>query len=289
VEILKSRFTPDLPDRQLLWQLEPATRLTENEIKAGDELLQRLGIPTGSEYVCLGVRDAAYYKTVNPSIGYGQDLRDGVSDSRNVNIENYIQAATYLAERGIYVVRVGSVVTSPLPENRNPKIIDYAAKARSDLGDLLLGYRAKFYIVGSAGIWVFAARVNKPILYSDVYEIAHENGLDGKQIMLLFRLIKDDKLNQLVPFEDLAKFGHNLSHDSFLSILGLEAIPNEESEIFEATKEMTEWIDGHLILSAHEYHLQSKFSKYYRRNTKMVRQSSVIVSPSFLTKYKYLL
>ena len=119
-ELLKSRFTPELPGWQDLWQLEPATTLTDDELKFGEDLRQKLGIPKDAQYVCLGVKEAAYYVSITPEKGYGQDMRRQANDSRNVNIENYLPAATHLANLGIYVVRVGSVVNAPLPSDRHP-------------------------------------------------------------------------------------------------------------------------------------------------------------------------
>jgi hypothetical protein len=145
-ELLKSRFTPELPNWQDLWQLEPATTLTNDELKFGEELLEKLGIPKGAQYVCLGVKEAAYYASITPDRGYGQDLRHQGTDSKNVNIENYMAAATYLAQQGIYVVRMGSVVGAPLPKERHPMIIDYATTHRSELGDITLGAGCKLDI-----------------------------------------------------------------------------------------------------------------------------------------------
>ncbi|NDC99611.1 hypothetical protein EB083_02580, partial [bacterium] len=81
-ELLKSRFTPELPDWQDLWQLEPATTLTDDELKYGDELRKRLGIPIDAEYVCLGVKEAGYYSSITKDKGYGQDLSHESNDSR---------------------------------------------------------------------------------------------------------------------------------------------------------------------------------------------------------------
>lgn len=113
---LKRRFTPELQEHHLLWSLEPATTFNKSEIKFGETLMHQLGIPDGTEYVCLAVKDAAYYASITLEAGYGQDLRHQAIDSRNVNIANYMLAATHLANLGIYVVRVGSVVSAPLPK-----------------------------------------------------------------------------------------------------------------------------------------------------------------------------
>ena len=58
-EVLRQRFTPQLMQHHLLWQLDPATELNRNEIKFGKSLMHQLGIPEGRQYVCLGVKESA--------------------------------------------------------------------------------------------------------------------------------------------------------------------------------------------------------------------------------------
>ena len=86
--LLKQRFNPKLAEWQHLWRLDPATTLNCDELKFGDELRQSLGIPKDAQYVCLGVKDAAYYASITRESGYGQDLSHQAKDSRNVDIAN---------------------------------------------------------------------------------------------------------------------------------------------------------------------------------------------------------
>ena len=170
--LLKRRFNPELTNHRYLWQLEPAISLTDEELKFGDQLRQTLGIPKDAQYVCLAVKEAAYYASITPDAGYGQDLSHQANDSRNVDIANYMLAATHLANLGIYVVRVGSVVTTPLPKDRHKCIIDYATESRSELGDVVLGVNCKFLINGISGYWIFTSAVNKPMMVGDSFEFA---------------------------------------------------------------------------------------------------------------------
>ncbi len=289
--LLKSRFTPDLPNWQELWQLEPATTLIDKEIKFGDELLEKLGIPKGAQYVCLGVKEAAYYSSITPDRGYGQDLRHEASDSRNVNIENYMAAATHLAEQGIFVVRVGSVVGKPLPIERHPMIIDYATTHRSELGDITLGARNKFCLTGASGVWVFSASQNWPIIYCDTYEFGFTNDQlsFGTQTISTFRTLRDKDSENLVQFSEIALGGQKWADDDLLNSLGYEPIPSTPEEILNATIEMNDWIDGNLELSAYDEELQTKFYDCYPPETRKEKNPLVKISPSFLRKYQDLL
>ena len=290
-ELLKHRYTPELSAHHLLWALEPATTLNKAENVFGKILMRQLGIPDGAEFVCLGVKDARYYASITSEAGYGQDLRHQANDSRNVNIANYILAATHLAELGIYVVRVGSVVSAPLPKDRHPMIIDYATEARSELGDVVLGAQCKFAINAATGSWVFFSARNKPIACTDTYEFGFK--ADQLQVMrqglFTFTLLKIRQNSQLVKFEQRAIGGQKWADDKLLNQLGLEPIPNTPEEILDVVIEMNDWIDGKLVLSDFDEELQTKFYNCYPLETRLGKNPKVKISPSFLRKYQDLL
>ncbi len=285
--LLKPRFTPELPGHQYLWKLEPATSLTDEEIKFGDELRQRLGIPKDAQYVCLSVKDAAYYALITPNKGYGQDLTHQVKDSRNVDINKYMLAATHLANLGIYVVRVGSVVSAPLPKNRHKFIIDYATEARSELGDVLIGANCKFLINGVSGYWVFTSARNKPNIVGDSFR--RDTLAMNKQSIVVLRLLRRKSDSQLISFAEIAVGGEEWADDKFLTNLGLEPVPNTPEEILNAVIEMNDWVDGKLELSEHDEELQTKFYNCYPPETRLEKNPLVRISPSFLRKYSDLL
>lgn len=290
-ELLKSRFTPELRGWQDLWQLEPATTLTDDELKFGNELRHQLGIPKDAQYVCLGVKEAAYYTSITPEKGYGQDLRHEAIDSKNVEIKNYMSAATHLANSGIYVVRVGSVVNAPLPKDRHPMIIDYSTTNRSELGDIVLGANCKFCLTGAGGVWVFSATQNRHVAYCDQYEFGYENDMlsQGVQTIWVLRTLRDKESNKLVPFCEMATGGQEWADDKLLTSLGLEPIPNTPEEILNAVIEMNDWIDGKLELSECDEELQTKFYNCYPPETRLEKNPQVRISPSFLRKYQDLL
>jgi putative glycosyltransferase (TIGR04372 family) len=289
--LLKRRFTPALPDWRYLWQLEPATSLTDDEIKFGDELRQSLGIPKHAPYVCLGVKESAYYSSITRESGYGQDLSHQAHDSRNVDIANYMLAATHLANLGIYVVRVGSVVNFPLQKDRHKFIIDYATEARSELGDVVLGRGCKFSLCGASGNWIFSACSNIPVIYGDCYEFGYHIDMrsQGHKHIWIVRLLQSKKNSKLTPFSKIAEGGQRWANDKLLKSLGLEPVPNTPEEILNAVIEMNDWVDGKLELSEHDEELQTKFYNCYPPETRLEKNPLVRISPSFLRKYQDLL
>ena len=289
--LLERRFTPELTDWVHLWQLEPATTLTDEELKFGDHLRQSLGIPKDAPYVCLGLKEAAYYASITTESGYGQDLSHQANDSRNVEIANYMLAATHLAKLGIYVVRVGSVVGAPFPKDRHKSIIDYATEARSELGDVVLTKGCKFSICGASGHWAFPACLNIAVIYGDCYELGFRNDVrsQGPKHIWILRLLKDKKNYKLTPFSEMAGGGQKWADDKLLKSLGLEPVPNTPEEILNAVIEMNDWVDGKLELSEHDEELQTKFYNCYPPETRLKKNPLVRISPSFLRKYQDLL
>ena len=289
--LLKRRFTPDLQEHRLLWPLEPATILNKAEVEFGKKLMKQLGIPDGADYVCLAVKEAAYYASITPDAGYGQDLRHQAIDSRNVNTKNYMLAATHLANLGIYVVRVGSVVSAPLPKDRHPMIIDYATESRSELGDVVLGANCRYFINGVSGAFIFGSAFNKPTVETDQYEFGFTNDrLSSSSIIIItLRLLFRKTDPQLVRFSEIAAVGQRWADDKILKQLGLEPIPNTPEEILDAVIEMNDWIDGKLVLSDFDEELQTKFYNCYPTETRLEKNPLVRISPSFLRKYQDLL
>ncbi len=289
-ELLKSRFTPELPTWNTLWTQKPATELLDDEIEFGENLRKELGIPSAAQYVCLSVKDAAYYASITPERGYGQDLRHKAIDSRNVDIKKYLPAANYLANLGIYVVRMGSIVSAPLPENRPAKIIDYAFDHRSELGDLVLYRNCLLELNGTAGSFIFAASANRPIVQCDEYEIdARSQSNHPPRAIVALSLIKESTSGRLLSIREIIKLGKAGQHNGSIRKLGLERRNNSEAEILEAVKELEDLIRGNLTLSPEFKLLQAKFFECYDPPLDPLSQPLLIISPSFLRKYQDLL
>ena len=289
-ETLKSRFTPELPTWNTLWTLKPATELLEHEIKFGENLRKKLGIPYNAQYVCLGVKDGAYYASITPESGYGQDLSHQANDSRNPNLNNYLLAATYLAEKNIYVVRMGSIVSAPMPRSRHGKIIDYAIDHRSELGDIVLYRNCLFEINGTSGSFIFASSANRPIAQCDEYEIGAQCQLNHPiPSILAISLIKESTSGRLLTFQEIVKLGMIGRDEDLLRQLGLERQNNSPDEILFAVKELEDLVLGQGTQTDETVLLQKKFYQCYFPPLDPDIQPLVTISPSFLRKYSDLL
>src|SRR3989338_1498050 len=97
---------------------------TQAEEERGIELLKKMGISREKEFVCFHARDKAYLQTVplsNPQDSWSYH------DFRDCEIENYLPAAEYLAEQGIYALRRGAIVEKKI-SSKHKRVIDYATQ-----------------------------------------------------------------------------------------------------------------------------------------------------------------
>ena len=98
--------------------------LSEENVKA-KAWLRRQGWREGEPFVCLLVRDGTY-------------RQDSAQDYRNSDIVTYVPAAEWLADQGVWVLRMGKKMTQPIPTN-HLRIIDYAFHPdKSDFLDIWL-------------------------------------------------------------------------------------------------------------------------------------------------------
>jgi hypothetical protein len=93
---------------------------TNEEEARGLAELEKMGIPTGAEFICLNVRDNLYLNEVIPTSG-----KWTYHDYRGSERDNYLLAAETPADLGYYVVRMAAVAKKPL-DSSHPKVIDYA-------------------------------------------------------------------------------------------------------------------------------------------------------------------
>lgn len=290
--LFRRRFSLELPGWHEIWKLEPATALNKAEIEYGRTLLKEMGIPEQREFVCLGVKDGSYYATIHPENDYGQDLRHQLSDSTNVDIDNYLPIANQLAEIDIYTVRMGSVVSSPLKADRSPKVIDYAFDFRTELGDLALGALCKFFINGMTGSHVFAAIYNKPSVVADFF---FENDFNSRitqfdrtpnsiWIIRRYRTINDIELD----FKQIIQRGKELTDDRRLLAEGLVPIPNTPDEISDLVFELIQELGKNHSKTKYYENLQDNFYNNFSPPIPW-RDFNISISERFLQKHVHLI
>ena len=110
-------------------------------------------------YVCIHIRDRSYFARLQPN---NQD--DG---TRDADIADYELAIRYLTSRGIQVIRMGTE-SQDLISFKHDLVWDYACDgSRSELLDLVLPAKCRFFISTLSGPDKIAQLFRRPILFTN--------------------------------------------------------------------------------------------------------------------------
>lgn len=126
--------------------------------------LSALGLSPKSPYVCLTVRDGAYYSRTGTVESDGYRLL-------NFDVSVFTMAANALTAAGYAVIRVGTPTDNKVPSDS--KIIDYAnSELRSEQADLALIRDCAFMISTQTGPDALALALRRPVMYVDTLRIS---------------------------------------------------------------------------------------------------------------------
>ena len=212
-------------DLSILDNSIPTLSFTSDEVKQGQNLLQQLGIPADQQFVCLAVRDDRYLNEFLPGKNWSYH------DFRDSNIQDYLQMAEYLTQKGFFVIRMGKLVQKEL-KTSNTMIIDYAnSLLRSDFADVYLFANCTFCISTSTGMDALASIFRKPIGLVNVVNIG---SVASGNIIKLFqpKSFFDTRLKRELNFKEIgAKNLFHFSESSKLLESGIVLKDNSPEEL----------------------------------------------------------
>jgi putative glycosyltransferase (TIGR04372 family) len=222
----------------LLDRTAPKLFFTPDETVRGNQLLRDLGIGADEEFVCVIVRDAAYYKQALPN----QDL--SYHDYRNCDVDTYVPGLEALADRGVVVLRMGAIVEKPMRSN-HPKLIDYASSPmRSAFGDVFLASRCKFTISDGLGFYALPAAFRRPnayVNYSPFHMFYSSRSVD----LGIAKVFVDAQSQRSIPLRDLVgRDIARLTRTELIAASGMAICDNSPEEIRELLLEMNDRLDG---------------------------------------------
>lgn len=262
-------------------------KLSNKEIKEGDRMLKKLGIPAKAKIVCLTARDETFLKTISSE-------NFSYHDYRNANINNFVPAIKELLKKNFYVIRMGKVAKKKL-NIKDKRFIDYPFHhIKSDFMDFYLAYKCYFWICGNNGIDQVAVVFRKPLIDLNMAPISGMK-VTSKKTILCLKIHKNSK-NKKLSFKEIFKHGVEKAYrkEDFnkKKIKIFELKPNQIKEV---VLDMVNLMSrSWKITKKNELKLISKFSKIYKEKSKLIDPQfnykiNAIYSPSFLKKNSWFL
>lgn len=238
----------------------PHLSFSAEEEALGIARLEELGIPFGSSFVCLTVRDNAYLYKEFPSIDFSYH------NYRDSDVQNYVLAAESLANLGCFVIRMGSVVNCKINSSHS-KVIDYATNGlRSDFMDIYLGANCLFCITQGTGFDSVPMIFRKPIVQVNSAPLGYCYTF-GRDPIVLCKKHFDTSTNKELSLSEIFTRGVGFC----LNLLNFDdrnvvLIENSPEEILDAVMEMYSRLNGSWNASLEDDSLQKQFWDIFPSN-----------------------
>lgn len=243
----------------LLARTKPHLSFTAEEEQRGFALLRQLGVPDGAPFVCFHDRDSAYDAAWFREGTRKEGARKLVNNRhRNADIRTYLPAVQELVRRGYLAIRMGAVVESSLPIS-DPRIIDYAATARTDFLDIFLCAHCRFYLGTGSGLVIVPMIFRRPTIMTNELPLEHLSSWNPYDLLLpkLYWLRSE---RRFLTFREVIKsgVGRFLRAEQYEQ-QGLELINNTSEEILAVAIEMDERLKGTWQTTEEDEALQRQF------------------------------
>jgi putative glycosyltransferase (TIGR04372 family) len=252
----------------------PLLRLSDAEVKRGEAELRKLGVPTGSWFVCVHSREGGYIP--------GSEWQHSF---RNSNIAHYTEAMRAIVARGGWCIRVGDPTMRALEPM--PGVIDYAVSpSKSDWMDVFLCAHCRFFLGNTSGVYGLASIFGKPSALANMTPTGCAYSPFPGDISI-FKLVMDTQ-NKVMPLpEALADEASRFRYSSEFTERGLKLVDNTPEEIAEMAIEVIDRLDGCLQEDPHD-DLQARFLALIKPHHHAWRAPSRI-GRAFLKRHRGLL
>lgn len=251
------RFDLDLPfngnEYADMAGAEPQLSFTAEEHERGRALLRRMDIPDGAAFFCFHSRDKAYLDNQH---AYCSREQWAYHDYRDCDVANYLPAAESLAARGLYALRMGSVVEAPLAREA-PRVIDYATKHRDDFGDVYLLAHCKFMLGNTAGVACVPPIFNIPVALANFAPLGYA---PWRSVDLFLPKTYRDAQGRTLPFRRVVELGASMwTRSDEFEKAGISVVQNEAEDITGLAEEMDARLDHRWTPEDGDDELQKRF------------------------------
>ena len=265
---------------QKQWENEsrpPLLALSSSHHERGWNCLEQLGIPRGSWFVCLHVREAGSFK--------GENFAHNAY--RNADINTYLMAVKTIVENGGWIIRMGNQTTKPLPPMEH--VIDYAhSDVRSDWMDIFCCAECRFFLGSTSGLFLVSFNFGVPCALANFTPMKELPW--SKKDIFIPKLYWSKTEERYLTFKEALAPGIGDCYDGrFFEESGIKLIDNTQEEINDLVLEMMGRFNGNLEYTEEDEILQEEFRtllpyKDYgissRVGMKLLRQHTKLLSHS---------
>ena len=261
-----------------LGRTPPHLTFTKSEQEFGEAECRSLGIARDQPFVCFMNRDAAYMTTV---FGGQKEARH---IHRNSHIENYVEAARELTQRGYVALRMGARVEAPLSTS-DAGIVDYASRNRSEFMDVYLCAHCRFLIAPILGFCGLAYVFRRPLLIVNAIPLVNVTFVRRVGDLFIPKKCWLTSERRFMTFKEILQApARHESHEYVES--GIEVVENSAEEIAAATAEMDERLRGTWRPTEEDEDLQRRFWALFGLDTVAARMR---IGSDYLRSHKELL
>lgn len=208
-------------------------KFLEEENLLGENWLSKFGWIKSMPFVCLIVRDDAYLNQDELNKGHNWEYHN----YRDSDIKTYVKASEWLAEQGVWVIRMGKIMKCPIP-TRNPRIIDYAFHSeKSDFLDVWLFANCNLCISTATGADQISDVFRKPLLIINYLPI--KDFYSWSNAVHVPKHLKWKENGNYLNFSEHLKHSYYLSEEYVNA--RIEIVDLNENEILDAVRET--WLD----------------------------------------------
>ena len=230
----------------------PLLTLNQNHKELGDKTMEQLGVPKGSWFITLHIRESSKYY---------HETSSGLHEFRNAEIVSYFKIFDYIRNLGGYVVRLGEPTMSKLPHLDN--VIDYAhSSLRSDWMDIYLLAKCRFMIGMLSGPNFVPSAFGVPVVYTNVTPLIDIFYVSLERDLAIPKLYWLEREQRFATFAEAVTYPIAAQMHSSTKLKKMQILPvnNTAQEILDVVTEMVARLENRVTLTAEDLSLHERLN-----------------------------
>jgi len=277
--VLKSSLTQSRDTEGLFLRYDASIPFTDEEGNIATNFLKSKGWTVGEPFICILVRDSKFMESYSP-------FDWSYHSYRNSDINSYLTSMEWLASQGVWVLRMGKLMSCPIATN-SKRIIDYAFDSgKSDLLDIWLFANCNGVISTATGLDHLATIYRRPQLYLNALPLGCLHS--WSDMIWVPKNLRWQKTQESLTITEYLE--HEYYHSHEYKDAGIEILDLSEDEIGASVQEFWLKINGTWQPTAQGLNLQESFWKTLKNWSRFNEMHGTLhikacVGENWLTKF----